>query len=83
MISATNGHIELVKYFIEELGENVNQRMSDGWTPLMCCCKYNHSNIVKYLIKSGVNPMMSMVDGSFPLMLCAQNGHIELVKYFI
>ena len=67
--AASNGHLEVVKYFIIELHCDPMVRETEyGHTPLhfACCC--GHLNIAQYLIREEhCNPSCENNDGKTPL----------------
>jgi hypothetical protein len=58
-IAVSNGHLSLVKCFVNELGADVNWQRHDGGTLLMEASGSKHANIVKWLIKAGADPQVS------------------------
>ena len=44
-------HLDVVKYFIEDLGFDVNAKDKAGWSLLHWAVKYGAKNVLKYLIK--------------------------------
>ena len=54
-IAAREGRTEVVKYFVEELGVDVNVEMKDGWTPLTYASMNGWCSLIEYLNSKGVN----------------------------
>ena len=48
-----DGHLDIVRYLIEEVGCDPNIRENDGLNALHCAANRGHLNIVKYLIVEG------------------------------
>ena len=83
-IAAMNGHLELVKYFVENLNMDPNTRGFNEWAPLHHSSAEGHHNIVKYLIENcHCNADIRNKDNNTPLHFAASNGHLDLVKYFV
>ncbi|AGD93071.1 putative ankyrin repeat protein [Megavirus lba] len=60
--SSRNGHIEIVKYFVEK-GANIYAHEEN---PLICACKYGYTDIILYLIEKG----MSIDDNKLSIYVC-------------
>ena len=41
-LAAYSGHLEVVKWLVEEHGADVSMESRDGYTPLMCAAKNGH-----------------------------------------
>ncbi|SCY92452.1 ankyrin repeat domain-containing protein [Flavobacterium caeni] len=52
-VAISKGETDLVKKFVE-YGADVNEK-SNGMTPLMLAARYNHVEIIKYLLANGAN----------------------------
>lgn len=48
MEASKQGHLEIVKYLVEEAGADVNAKDKNGSTALMCASKHSHLEIVEY-----------------------------------
>ena len=82
--ATSNGHIDVVKYFVEKQVCTPMAENSFGQTPLHFACSKGHLEIAKYLIKStSCSPLCVDVRGSTPLHYASQNGHLEIVEYLI
>lgn len=76
-IAVINGHLDIVKYLIEN-GANVN---NPGVIPtLSYASNHGHLNIVKYLIENGAN---IHVNNEQALFFAAGKGNLDVVKYLI
>jgi hypothetical protein len=53
------GNLEMVRFFVKELGGDVNQANKKGTTPLMSASLYKHTDVVTWLVKAGANPQAS------------------------
>ena len=82
--AASNGHIDVVKYFLEKQVCTPMAENSFGETPLHFACSNGHLEIAKYLIKNkSCSPLRGDARGSTPLHYASQNGHLEIVDYLI
>lgn len=53
--AAENGHIDIVKYLIEDAGVDVNSANNDGTTALMMATINNNPDLISYLARMGAN----------------------------
>ena len=49
--AAGGGHLEVVKYLIEDRGCDPNITDNYGWNALYCAARVGHLEVVKYLIE--------------------------------
>jgi glutaminase len=56
---AQNGHLNLLKYLINEVGADVNQATHDGRTPLTVASANKHEKLVRFLLKKGADAQAS------------------------
>jgi ankyrin repeat protein len=62
-------------------GANVNQKTSDGWTPLMFSCRHGNTEMVKLLLdKQDIDVNVQHKDGMTALMTACVNGNIDIVN---
>lgn len=95
---SAGGHLELVKYLIEECGQPLDHKNKIGQTVLMVAASNGHLGIVQYLHQVGakVNVMtptydrekfvfdgINITEGNTALMKAAQNGHLGVVKFLV
>ena len=78
------GHLEIVKYLVEEVGMNSETQNEDRDTPLQYASWFGYLEIVKYLVEEmNVNPETQDDFGYTPLHDASHQSHLEIVKYFI
>lgn len=82
MRAAMEGRTTTLKILVEE-GTDVNSRLLDGWTPLMCSSWNGHGACVKALIELGADIEARGADGWTALMIAAWNGHADIVKLLL
>jgi len=85
--AAEGGHLNVVKYFVEELGFDVNKRDKDSWTVLHWAAMgdkgEDNVKVVQYLLSKGLDIDVSTKKGLTPLYVASGMGCVEVVKYLI
>mmetsp|Transcript_24220 Transcript_24220/g.36317 ORF Transcript_24220/g.36317 Transcript_24220/m.36317 type:complete len:349 (-) Transcript_24220:136-1182(-) len=51
MVAAHNGHVDVVKYFVEECKANASRRAKNGDNVLIFATKEGHIDVIKYLVE--------------------------------
>ena len=85
-LACINGHIEIVKYFLESKGIKLAHATAKrGTSCFFEATRYGHIEIVKYLLQNGHNAILFTRDngGWSCLHEASQHGHLEIVKLFI
>ena len=87
LIAIENNYIDLINYFISE-GANIMERDNDGNNGIMITCRFNHYNLLKYLLSLNLinlNVVLEAVDNNnmTALLISSQEGHLEIIKYLI
>lgn len=86
-IAVKNGHLEFVKYFLEQYDNNINLNVTNPHAesrsmPLHVAAENGYLEIVELLISRGAD--VDLLDvGCTPLSLAAENGHLEVVELLI
>jgi ankyrin repeat protein len=86
--SAWGGQLAMLKYFIEDQGHNPASACSTGrragWTPLHVAARYNHLELVRYLVaEQQVDPMCQAEDSSTPLHKACHDDNMDVVVYLV
>jgi ankyrin repeat protein len=81
-LTASNGHLFVVRYFIEESGQPVDATSHDNRV-LILAAENGHLSIVRYLIEESGQPVDATADNNYALQLAACNGHLPVVRYLI
>ena len=82
--ACSNGHLNIVKYLIEEKHCNKSCENYELWTPLHFACDDDHLDIVKYLIEDReCNPSCENRNQYTPLHDACRRGHLKVVMYLI
>ena len=77
------GSLEVVEYFVEEKGMNVDTLDSCSSTPLHCAASFGFVDIVDCLMRNGANFRASDCNGHIPFFLAFSHGKLNVVEYFI
>nr|XP_053654675.1 ankycorbin-like [Cherax quadricarinatus] len=82
-IAAAVGHVDCVKILLAATDPNCQD--DDGWTPLHCAARGNHSGVLQVLLNdSRCDPSLpSKVKGKSALHIAAAVGHIDCVKILL
>jgi ankyrin repeat protein len=80
-LAAVFGHGEVAQY-LHTMGGDLNAVATNGsgYTALTGSVASGHTQIVKWLLESGVSPNYSYANGYTPLLTAAANGHLEILK---
>nr|XP_033331128.1 putative ankyrin repeat protein RF_0381 [Megalopta genalis] len=82
--ASTNGHLDTIKYLVEEKNVNFMVVDDDSWTPLHCASYIGHQDTVKYLVdEKNANSTVVDTAGRTPLHCASYNGHLVVVKYLL
>lgn len=76
------GDLKRLQELITE-GANINEKDTDGWTPLHYASRNGHLKIVKKLIKYQANANVQNNFGNIPIYFAGSHGHLEIVKELI
>jgi hypothetical protein len=78
-VAAGSGRRDLVDLFLSA-GADPNQRLDNGWTPLMCAAIGGHVEIVEDLLQAGADPDLDASERT-ALDLAVEAQEIEVVEY--
>ncbi len=83
-ISAANGHLNIVKYFIEDRKFNAATESMNKETPLHLSALNGHLHIVKYLVSTQLMDPTSLDNNDCsPLHNACRSGSLDVVKYLM
>ena len=77
------GHLDIVRYFVEERNCCVECRDEEENTPLHYAAEGGRFVIVQYLIREGCDPMCKDTYSRTPLYDACREGNLDVVKYLI
>jgi hypothetical protein len=85
--SAEQGHVNMLRILIEELGADVNKSVApDGCFPLYIAAQNGHMAALRCLVMefgAYVNQAMSINECRTPLHAASQNGHLAVVRCLV
>jgi len=78
------GHLDTARYLAEQ-GADIHAAATNGsgYNALTAAVTAGHTEIVKYLLKRGLDPNYRYGPGYTPLLASAANGHLEIVKLLL
>jgi uncharacterized protein len=77
--SCLNGHLLVVDILVKK-GAKIND-CSFSFTPLTAAVRFNHFEVVKYLVQAGAKVEQRSNGGIFPLSMAAIYGYQEMFDY--
>jgi ankyrin repeat protein len=79
------GHLEVVKYLVEEAGADVTRAIPGGGkTPIRCAVMQGHADIVKYLLgRPGSDIDAVSTRGETALTMACREGRLAVVKVLV
>jgi len=84
MLASREGHLELVKYFVDELRTNVNlSTIFEGNTALIYAATHNQHEVVKYLLASNAEVDACNRSGRSALLEASREGSLGAVEALI
>ncbi|WP_174515771.1 ankyrin repeat domain-containing protein [Wolbachia endosymbiont of Cardiocondyla obscurior] len=81
--AASHGDLEIVRFFIEKAGYDINLRDEDGCTLLFYAAVGGCLEVVRYLIKKGADINATAKTGATALHIAARVGHLEVIKCLV
>lgn len=81
--AAANGSISVVRYFIEELGYDINMKDHDGATIYHVSAWHGHTTLVDYLISLGVDKHALCNNGWSSLFGAARWHELGMVQHLL
>jgi len=81
--AADEGHLETVKYLIEEAGSKIDVQNGKGRTPLFQAVDEGHEDITEYLLSKKADPNIKTYEGSSILHEAVFEGKPNAVKMLV
>ena len=84
-IAAMHGHVDIVRYLVEEADIDPNSADTDGWTALHFAAYNGHLDVVRYLVEEAKvqDPNKPNKDGCTPIHVAVAYGRVNVVKYLV
>jgi ankyrin repeat protein len=76
-----NGHLSVVDLFVKKGVKISISSVAYSFTPLTAAVRYNHLEIVKYLVEAGAKVEQNDPSGIYPLSMAAIFGYQEIFDY--
>jgi ankyrin repeat protein len=80
--AAENGHLEILRYLVEESGQVIDLTADDSY-PLRWSAETGHLPVIRYLIEDSGQSVDATLNDNFALRWAACNGHLSVVRYLI
>ncbi|CAG8565108.1 14124_t:CDS:2 [Funneliformis caledonium] len=81
--AASRGHLEIVRWLIDEAGAIVDLEDQTGETALLKASYNGHSSVVAYLLQKKASVIQKDNDGWTALHNASAQGYLQIVKYLI
>jgi hypothetical protein len=81
-LAAENGHLEILRYLVEESGQVIDLTADDSY-PLRWSAENGYLSVVRYLIEDSGQLVDATINDNFALRYAACNGHLDVVRYLI
>ena len=82
-VAVEAGHLDIVRYFIEECQVSASSLSDTGLTPLHTACKHKQYKIAKYLIYQGVDPLVENDEKETSLFVACRCGDEKMVEFLV
>ena len=79
-MAAKAGHLEAVRFLIQECQENVNVKDDGGWTPIIWASEYQHEAVIKYLLSQGGDPNLKDNVGHREYRVATGQGKVREIQ---
>jgi ankyrin repeat protein len=82
--ASRNGHLETVKFLVQQGNANVEATMCSGSTPLHLASRNGHLRIVQFLVEQRkANLEATDFFGRTPFHVACEDGHLEIVRFLL
>ena len=79
-IASYKGHVDIVRFLVEQAGANITISSSSGSTPFVISCQQGSIEVLKYLRSIDKNLSDSTSIGAKCLFMACFNGHLDIVE---
>ena len=81
-LACSQGHLDMVKYLVDEKSIDPLCEMDDRTTPFHLACQEGHLEIVKFFIEEkGCDPLYYHEKTRTPYGMACAGGHLDVVRY--
>eukprot|EP01068_Selenidium_serpulae_P016333 Selendium_serpulae@DN6287_c2_g1_i1.p1 len=81
--AARNGHLQVVKFLVEDQRAEVEAFSIYDTTPLHCAAREGHLQVVQFLVDHGADAEAKNKLHCTPLHAAAGGGHLQVVKFLV
>ena len=82
-IAAEAGSLDLVKYFVEAKGADVNRRNWNHWTPFASAVYYGKLDVCRFLISKGVDVNVKTQRGDLLFFCAASQRYLKVFELLL
>uniref|UniRef100_A0A7R9WS08 BTB domain-containing protein n=1 Tax=Craspedostauros australis TaxID=1486917 RepID=A0A7R9WS08_9STRA len=83
-MASKEGHLDVVRYFVESCNGDPTVPSDDGTTALHCACIHGYLNVAKYLVEvCGVDIDKQAKSGNTALHSACRHGRLAVVNYLV
>ena len=82
-LAARQGHLEVIKFLVENNLNEIEAKTKMGNTPLVLSSQFGHLECVKWLMSQSANIEVKGENGWTPLLAASAYGRLNIVSYFV
>ena len=82
-VASFSGHLNIVKFLVDDANCDLNCKNHKGLTPLHMACHEGHLHIVEYLFEHNCDHLWNMQCNMTPFAMACRNGHLNVAKNLI
>ncbi|XP_046378646.2 ankyrin repeat domain-containing protein 50-like isoform X2 [Haliotis rufescens] len=82
-VACLGGNVDIVKYVLVDISDDVNCRGQYGWTPVMIAAGRGYRGLFDFLVSKDVDLSLVGDDGNTILHMACLGGDVEIVQYVL
>ena len=82
-LACEQGHLDIVKFLVEDKKANVNRKDGKSNTPLYVACQANQRSIIDYLLEKKADINKSANNTFTPVYAAVEKDNLELLEYLV